>query len=148
MVAVPWREIDGKAQTQLLASLRQIAHHIALSVFPRRILDRVFSIFAWPKAETAMVLHGQDDTFHARILACLGPLSCIEPAWVEQFGRLIAISPFLVGIGVERIVYESVHLHVLKPQLTLFRYRVACSRLWGRATGTESDSSKGYSRSL
>ena len=48
VVTVPRRQVHGKFQPILLTSIGQFAHHVALSVFPRRVFHRELGVFRWP----------------------------------------------------------------------------------------------------
>ena len=125
MVSVPRRQIYGELQTLLATGVGEFAHHVALALFPRRVLDGILGVFRGPHAEAAMVLGGEDDAPHASLLADACPLAAVEVAGVEQLRVFIAEAPFLVGVRVQRIVDEGVHLHVLPAQLVLRRHRAA-----------------------
>ena len=56
---------------------------------------------------------------HARLFADTRPLTTIQMAGIEQLRVFFAKSPFLVGIGVQRVMDERIHLHLLPPQLVL-----------------------------
>ena len=83
MVPVPRREIDGIFQSLLLAGLSQFAHHVALTVLPRRVLHGILCIFRGPHAEAAMMLSSEDDALHACLFADTCPLTTIKVAGVE-----------------------------------------------------------------
>ena len=72
-----------------------------------------------------MVLGGEDDALHARLFADTRPLTTIQMAGIEQLRVFIAKSPFLVCIGVQLVMDERIHLHLLPAQLILCRYRTA-----------------------
>ena len=72
-----------------------------------------------------MVLGGEDDALHSRLFANPRPLPAVQVAWVEQLRVLVAETPFLTGVGVERVVDEGIHLHALPSQLVLCRHRAA-----------------------
>ena len=62
-----------------------------------------------------MMLGGEDDTLHACLFADTCPLATVKVAWVEQLRVFIAEAPFLIGIGVQRVVDKGIHLHILPP---------------------------------
>ena len=95
----------------------QLVHHVALAVVPRGVLDGIVSIGRGPHAEAAVVLGGEDDPSHARLLAHTRPLTAVEGLRVEQAQVFVAETPFLVGIGVHRVVDKCIHLHVLPTEL-------------------------------
>ena len=71
-----------------------------------------------------MVLGGEDDALHACLFADTRPLATIKVARVEQLRVFIAEAPFLISIGVQRVVDECIHLHLLPSQLVLGWHRV------------------------
>ena len=83
MVTVPGRQIDGELQTFLTAGVGQLTYHIAHAVFPRSVLNRVICICRRPHAETAVMLGGEDDALHARLLAHTRPLAAVEAGGIE-----------------------------------------------------------------
>ena len=113
MVTVPRREVDGKLQPILATGVGQFADDVALAVLPRRVLYRIVSIGRRPHTEAAVVLGGEDDALHAGVLAGAHPLSAVELRRIEEFHILVAVAPLLVGISVQRIVDEGIHLHIL-----------------------------------
>ena len=117
MVTIPRRKVDSKLETFLATSLSEFAHHITLTILPRRVLDGILCIGRGPHAETAMVLSRKDDASHASLFADSRPLTTIEIGGIEQLRILIAKAPLLIGIGVERVMDESIHLHILPTQL-------------------------------
>ena len=125
MIPIPGREIDGKLQPLLAAGIGQLAHHVALALFPRCVLDGILRIGTRPHTKAAVVLGGEDDAPHACLLADASPLAAVEAGGVEQLQVLVAEAPFLVGIGVQRVVDEGIHLHVLPAQLVLAGYWAA-----------------------
>ena len=66
-----------------------------------------------------MVLGGEDDALHTRLLADARPLPTVEAGGIKQLWVFIAETPFLIGLGVARVVYTRIHLHILPPQLVL-----------------------------
>ena len=128
MVSIPRREIDSELQTLLMTGISQFANHIAFALLPRCVPDRVLCKFRGPHTETTVVLGRKDNALHARLLADSCPLSAIQIRRIKQFQRLIAETPFLVGVCVQRIVYEGIHLHILPPQLVLRRHRATWCR--------------------
>ena len=56
IVTIPRGEIDTKLDTAAPAGIRYLAHNIALTVFPRTVLDAVLGVGARPQAEAVMVL--------------------------------------------------------------------------------------------
>ena len=123
MVAVPGREIDCKLQSFLAASLGQFLHHIALTVLPRRVLHRILCISRWPHAETAMVLGGEDNALHSCLFANPRPLPAVETRRIEQLRVLVSVTPFLICVSVQRVMYECIHLHLLPSVLVCCRDR-------------------------
>ena len=128
MVTVPGRQVDGELQPLLSASIGQLPHHIAPTLFPRRVLHGVLGICAGPHAKTAVVLGGKDDAPHARLLTDAHPLPTVQIAGIKQLRVFIAEAPLLVGVSVQRVMDKSVHLHLLPPQLVLRRHGAARSR--------------------
>ena len=126
MVSVPRREIETELQSLFAAGFCQFTHHVAIAVFPRCVLHRIVGIGRRPHAEAAMMLCREDDALHARLFADAHPLAAVEVRGIEKLQVLIAKAPLLVGVGVERIMDEGVHLHVLPPQLVV---------RWQRAIG-------------
>ena len=66
-----------------------------------------------------MMLRREDYSPHARLLAHSSPLTAVETGGVEQFRVLVAEAPLLVGVSVQRVVDERIHLHLLPAQLVL-----------------------------
>ena len=60
-----------------------------------------------------MMFGGKDDPLHACLLAYSCPLPTIEMGRIEQIRVFITVSPFLISIGVQRVVNKSVHFHLL-----------------------------------
>ena len=123
MVSVPWREVDGKGEALLATGLCQLAHHVALALFPGGVLHRVVGIRGRPHAEAAVVLGGEDDATHACLFADTSPLATVEVGGIEQLRVFIAEAPFLIGIRVQRVMDEGIHLHILPSQLVCRGHR-------------------------
>ena len=123
MVPVPRRKVDSELQPLLATSLSQLTHYVTPTLLPRRVLDGVRCIGRRPHTETTVVLGCEDDTLHTRLFTDACPLPAVKVRWVKQFQRLIAEAPFLVGVRIQRIMDEGIHLHILPPQLILRRYR-------------------------
>ena len=128
MISVPRRELDGKLQPLLAAGISQLSHHITLALFPRTVLDRIVRICRRPHTEAAMVFGGEDDTPHTGLFAHPRPLPAVEAGGIKQLRVLIAETPLLIGIRVQRIVDKRVHLHILPAQLVLAGHRT--ERFW------------------
>ena len=117
MVPVPGRQINGKFQPFLAACLGEFANDIALAALPGGVLDGVFGISRRPHTETAVMLGCENDSLHTSLLAHARPLPTIKVLGIEQGWILVAITPFLVSVGVHRVMDERIHLHILPPEL-------------------------------
>ena len=51
-----------------------------------------------------MMFGSEDDTFHACLLAHGDPLLAVELLRIEELGRFVTVSPFLVCVSVERVM--------------------------------------------
>ena len=123
MIAIPRREVDGKRQSFFATGISQLAHHIALAVLPRRVLHGIVRISRGPHAKPAMMLGGEDDATHTCLFTDTRPLPTVKILRVKQLGIFIAEAPLLICIGVQRVMDECVHLHVLPAQLVLAGHR-------------------------
>ena len=125
MISVPRREIDSKLKSFFATSISQFAHHVTLTILPWRVLHRIFRIGRGPHTKTAMMLGSKDDASHTCLLTHPRPLPAVEIRGIKQLWIFIAETPFLICIGVQRIMYKRIHLHVLPPKLILGGYRSA-----------------------
>src|SRR5436190_1411900 len=73
---------------------------IALPVFPRGILYRMFGELRRPEAETVVMLAGQNQLLHACVTGGAGDLVGIEIGWIEDLFIFAAVAPFLIGKGI------------------------------------------------
>jgi hypothetical protein len=64
-----------------------------------------------------MMLAGKDQPFHSRSRRSTGDLFRIEVSRVEQCRRLISITPFFAGEGVDGEMDESVEFHFMPAEL-------------------------------
>ena len=117
VVAVPGRKIDAELQPVLAAGVGDLPHHVALAVLPRAVLHRVLGVLARPEAEAVVVLAGEDQPAHAGLLGRADDLVGVEVGGIEDFLRLVAVAPFLVGEGVDGEVQEAVDLQVVPAEL-------------------------------
>ena len=119
MVAVPRGEVHGEFKPLLAAGIGQLADHIALPVLPGGVFHAVFGIGRRPHAEPAMMLGGEDDALHPRLLAHPRPLTAIQVRWIEQRRILVPEPPLLIRVRVQRIMDERIHVHIVPRQLVL-----------------------------
>ena len=117
IVAVPRREVHAELEAALAARVAELAEHIALAALPRAVRDRVRRELGRPVAVAVVVLGGDDDALHARVLHDLDPLARVERGRVEDVRGLVAVAPLLVGEGVRAEVDEAGELHVLPREL-------------------------------
>ena len=71
-----------------------------------------------------MVLGREDDALHTCLFADTSPLAAVEVRGIEELQFLVAKTPLLVGVGIERIMDEGIHLHVIPFQLLVRGQRV------------------------
>ena len=97
-VAVPQRIVDAKPYAVFLAGFGCGFNHVG-GVAAR--CHVVVGVFAVPQAEPVVVLHCEDDVFHAGVARCTHPLLGIDGAGAIVGGWLGAVGPFFVLKGVE-----------------------------------------------
>ena len=73
----------------------------------------MLGIFAWPKAESVVVLRCEDQSLEVGILNDLDQCVGIEIRRVEQLGRLVTIAPLLIGECVDCKMHKCVLLHLV-----------------------------------
>ena len=117
IVTIPRGEIDTKLDTAAPAGIRYLAHNIALTVFPRTVLDAVLGVGARPQAEAVMVLAGQNQRLHAGTFDCGNPLVGIQRIWVEQRRVFGAVAPLAVREGIHAEMGKGVKFKLLPCQL-------------------------------
>ena len=128
VVAVPGGEVNAELQSVLVASIGELAHHIALPVFIRGVLDAIFRGLRRPEAEAIVMFRRQDNTLHARRLEGLHPLLAVEARRVEGRCGRISIAPFHVVKSIQSEVDKSISLHLMP--FNLFRRRHWHDRSW------------------
>ena len=122
MVPVPGREVDAHLEAVLVACPSQFGQHIDLAVLVLRpvvgrLSDIVVSQGRGPHGETVVMLGHDDDALHASLLERPHPLFHVHPRGVERLRVSIAITPFLVGKGVQSIMDKGIGLHLLPLHL-------------------------------
>ena len=123
LMTIPRRKINGKLKTIFLTSLRQLFHHISLSVFPRRVLYTIVCTFKRPQAESVVMFGSKNHSFHTSFYQCLRPLFTIQIRRIKRFRIRISISPFPVIKRVQTEMDKSIRFHLLPFHLLGFRYR-------------------------
>ena len=63
------------------------------------------------------MLSRKNDALHASLFADTCPLTAVKVGGIEQLRVLVAETPLLIGVRVQGIVDEGVHLHILPFQL-------------------------------
>ena len=89
-----------------------------------------------------MVLAGEDDTLHARVLGGADDLVGVEVGRVEDLLALVAVAPFSIRERVHGEVQKAVELHLVPAKLTFRGYGTPRCRnghigLSGRGRGDE-----------
>ena len=83
-ISIPRGEINTELQSVFAASIRELAHHISFSLFPRRIFNRIFGCSGWPKAKPIMMLGGKDNPFQPCGLDGPYPLLAIQVGRIKR----------------------------------------------------------------
>ena len=122
-IAVPRRKVNTELQPIFMASIRKVAHHITLSILPRRILYGILRRSRRPEAEAVVVLGGQDDTLQSGRLNRTNPLFAIEVGRVECRSRRIAITPFQIIERIQSEMHERIRLQFMPFHLLGRRHR-------------------------
>ena len=117
-VAVPRGKVDAEFQPVFAAGIRHFAHHIALAVIIRAVFDGMFGRLCGPKAEAVVVLAGEDHAFHAGIRDRLAPLVSVLRGGIKNAFGFLAVAPFAVRKGIDRVVDKGVIPHFLDQELT------------------------------
>ena len=135
VVAIPRRKVDAELHLAARRGLRNIAHHIALPAAPGALKYGVVGGLGGPKAETIVVLAGEDHAAHAGIRQRAHDGIGIELFGVEDVGVFVAVAPFLIGERVDREVQEGGEFQVVPGQLPRAGNGAVRSRGRNRARG-------------
>ena len=123
LMPVPWRKINGKLDTVLLAGIRKFAYNITFTVFVRSIPDAIFCQLCRPQAEAVMMFGCQDHSFHTGVDKGLHPLLTVQTSRIKRFRIGVAIAPFPVIESIETEMHKGISFHLLPIYLLFLRNR-------------------------
>ena len=129
VVAIPWRKIDAELESCFATRVAEFAQDVALAILPRARSHGVGAERRRPVAEAVVVLRGDDDSLHSRVLHDTDPLARVELGRVEHRRRIGAMAPLHAREGVRPEVDEPRELKVLPRELPRRRQR-ADRRRW------------------
>src|SRR5262245_24990038 len=97
MIPIPWRYVDAELQSIQTASIPQLSQDVAFAVQPGRPLNRIVGSGRRPKAESIMVLGGDDDPLHPCLFCDPGPLPAVQLRRQKNCRLSATLAPFMVG---------------------------------------------------
>ncbi len=103
VVAVPvgFGEVEARPKALFAEGFHHFARDVGLGILRERtarVDGGVGGLLGVEHAEAVVVLRGEDDILHARVLGGLGPFRRVEVLWVKSLVKILVISLVLVII--------------------------------------------------